>query len=121
MEENEESVQANGSKTLLVRHLPADLTGEEKEELLKYFGAEAVRLFSNTGRMVNVAFFILNPLQSTFTFEPPSLCPQKHTAFAQFRSERAAASVSYSCYSLSLLFVQFNLNHFKALRNDCVF
>lgn len=36
------------------------------------------------------------------------MCPQKHTAFAQFRSERAAASVSYSRYSLSLLFVQFN-------------
>lgn len=62
MDENEETVQANGSKTLLIRHLPEDLTEDEKEELLKYFGAESVRLFSNTGRMVNFKF-IWNPLK----------------------------------------------------------
>lgn len=56
MEGNEETVQTNGSKTLLIRHLPAELAPEEKEELLKYFGAESVRLFSNTGRMVSLDF-----------------------------------------------------------------
>lgn len=109
MDENEETVQSNGSKTLLIRHLPADLTEDEKEELLKYFGAESVRLFSTTGRMVNLAVFILIPVQHFIIIIlhlPPSLCPQKHTAFAQFRSERAAASVGYLCYLLCLLFVQ---------------
>lgn len=52
MEQNEELVQANGSKTLLIRHLPAELSQDEKEDLLKYFGAESVRVFSNTGRLV---------------------------------------------------------------------
>uniref|UniRef100_A0A3B5KB49 RNA-binding region-containing protein 3 n=1 Tax=Takifugu rubripes TaxID=31033 RepID=A0A3B5KB49_TAKRU len=78
MDENEESVQSNGSKTLLVRHLPAELEQDEKVELLKYFGAESVRLFSNTGRM-------------------------KHTAFAQFRSEKAAASALNRLHQLEIL------------------
>uniref|UniRef100_H3DNQ1 RNA-binding region-containing protein 3 n=1 Tax=Tetraodon nigroviridis TaxID=99883 RepID=H3DNQ1_TETNG len=78
MDENEETAQSNGSKTLLIRHLPAELTEGEKEELLKYFGAESVRLFSNTGRM-------------------------KHTAFAQFRSERAAASALNRLHQLEIL------------------
>lgn len=58
MDENEETAQSSGSKTLLIRHLPAELSEDEKEELLKYFGAESVRLFSDAGRMVNAAFFI---------------------------------------------------------------
>ncbi|TNM96366.1 hypothetical protein fugu_016027 [Takifugu bimaculatus] len=78
MDENEESVQSNGSKTLLVRHLPAELEQDEKVELLKYFGAESVRLFSTTGRM-------------------------KHTAFAQFRSEKAAASALNRLHQLEIL------------------
>lgn len=93
MDENEETVQSNGSKTLLVRHLPAELEQDEKVELLKYFGAESVRLFSNTGRMVRLTLAKL--ISAILTFQPPFLSPQKHTAFAQFRSEKAAASVSY--------------------------
>lgn len=56
MDQNEEVVQTSGSKTLLVRHLPEELSQDEKEDLLKYFGAQSVRVFSNRGRMVsNVA------------------------------------------------------------------
>lgn len=58
MDENEEAAQSSGSNTLLIRHLPAELTPEEKEELLHYFGAESVRLFSHTGRMVPLTFGI---------------------------------------------------------------
>lgn len=41
-----------GDRTLLVRHLPAELTTEEKEDLLKYFGAQSVRVLSDKGRLV---------------------------------------------------------------------
>lgn len=41
-----------GDRTLLVRHLPAELTAEEKEDLLKYFGAQSVRVLSDKGRLV---------------------------------------------------------------------
>ncbi|EPY74923.1 Pancreatic alpha-amylase precursor isoform 9-like protein [Camelus ferus] len=40
-----------GDRTLLVRHLPAELTAEEKEDLLKYFGAQSVRVLSDKGRL----------------------------------------------------------------------
>lgn len=43
-----------GDRTLLVRHLPAELTAEEKEDLLKYFGAQSVRVLSDKGRLVRV-------------------------------------------------------------------
>ena len=43
-----------GDRTLLVRHLPAELTAEEKEDLLKYFGAQSVRVRSDKGRRVRV-------------------------------------------------------------------
>ncbi|CAL1596585.1 unnamed protein product [Knipowitschia caucasica] len=56
MESNEETSKAKGSKTLLVRHLPPDLSPEDKEDLLKYFGAESVRVLPPRGRMKNVAF-----------------------------------------------------------------
>ncbi|KAG8009359.1 RNA-binding protein 40 [Nibea albiflora] len=51
MDKNEEPAPQNGSKTLLIRHLPAELSQHEKEDLLKYFGAESVRVFSNRGRL----------------------------------------------------------------------
>lgn len=35
-----------------MRHLPAELTAEEKEDLLKYFGAQSVRVLSDKGRLV---------------------------------------------------------------------
>lgn len=53
MDQDEEAVQTSGSKTLLVRHLPAELSQDEKEDLLKYFGAQSVRVFPNRGRMVS--------------------------------------------------------------------
>lgn len=52
MSKNEEDAETKGIKTLLVRHLPSELSPDEKEDLLKYFGAESVRVFSNHGRMV---------------------------------------------------------------------
>uniref|UniRef100_A0A3Q0T4U5 RNA-binding region-containing protein 3 n=1 Tax=Amphilophus citrinellus TaxID=61819 RepID=A0A3Q0T4U5_AMPCI len=74
----EDVVQTNGSKTLLVRHLPAELSKEEKEDLLKYFGAESVRVFSNRGRL-------------------------KHAAFAAFRSEKSAAKALSRLHQLEIL------------------
>lgn len=55
MDKNEDQVQTISSKTLLIRHLPAELSQDEKEDLLKYFGAETVRVFSNRGRLVGCA------------------------------------------------------------------
>uniref|UniRef100_A0A2K6ES90 RNA-binding region-containing protein 3 n=1 Tax=Propithecus coquereli TaxID=379532 RepID=A0A2K6ES90_PROCO len=59
-----------GDRTLLVRHLPAELTAEEKEDLLKYFGAQSVRVLSDKGRL-------------------------KHTAFATFPNEKAAIKLNF--------------------------
>ncbi|XP_070709037.1 RNA-binding region-containing protein 3 isoform X2 [Pempheris klunzingeri] len=78
MEKNEDPVQTNGSKTLLIRHFPAELSQDEKEDLLKYFGAEAVRIFSSTGRL-------------------------KHAAFATFRSEKSAAKALTRLHQLEVL------------------
>ncbi|XP_029473591.1 RNA-binding region-containing protein 3 [Rhinatrema bivittatum] len=70
--------QVHKSRTLLVRHLPAELTYEEKEDLLKYFGAASVRVFSDKGRL-------------------------KHTAFATFSSENVAAKALSRLHQLKLL------------------
>ncbi|XP_023577498.1 RNA-binding protein 40 isoform X3 [Octodon degus] len=67
-----------GDRTLLVRHLPAELSAEEKEDLLKYFGAQAVRVLSDQGRL-------------------------KHTAFATFPSEKAAIKALTRLHQLKLL------------------
>ncbi|XP_066208745.1 RNA-binding region-containing protein 3 [Saccopteryx leptura] len=67
-----------GDRTLLVRHLPAELTAEEKEDLLKYFGAQSVRVLSDKGRL-------------------------KHTAFATFPSEKAAIKALTRLHQLKLL------------------
>nr|XP_020481202.1 RNA-binding protein 40 [Monopterus albus]XP_020481203.1 RNA-binding protein 40 [Monopterus albus]XP_020481204.1 RNA-binding protein 40 [Monopterus albus]XP_020481205.1 RNA-binding protein 40 [Monopterus albus]XP_020481206.1 RNA-binding protein 40 [Monopterus albus] len=71
-------VQAKRSRTLLVRHLPPELSQDEKEDLLKYFGAESVRVFSNTGHL-------------------------KHASFATFRSEESAAKALSRLHQLELL------------------
>lgn len=66
MDKNEDQVQTVGSKTLLIRHLPAELSQDEKEDLLKFFGAETVRVFSNRGRLVGCAsqgLHLLNIIQ----------------------------------------------------------
>lgn len=39
--------------TLYVRHLPSDLTNNEKEDLLLHFGATSVKVMGNRGPMVN--------------------------------------------------------------------
>lgn len=101
MDQDEEAVQTSGSKTLLVRHLPAELSQDEKEDLLKYFGAQAVRVFPNRGRMVSS--------DASFSYTVACLhCltafsyPQKHAAFATFGSEKSAAKVRYSLVKLSV-------------------
>ncbi|TNN72276.1 RNA-binding protein 40 [Liparis tanakae] len=78
MDTSEEPVQTNISKTLLIRRLPAELRQDEKEDLLKYFGAESVRVFSNTGRL-------------------------RHAAFATFRSEKSAAKALNRLHQLEVL------------------
>ncbi|XP_006884539.1 PREDICTED: RNA-binding protein 40-like [Elephantulus edwardii] len=67
-----------GGRTLLVRHLPAELTAEEKEDLLKYFGAQSVRVLSDKGRL-------------------------KHTAFATFPNEGTALKALTRLHQLKLL------------------
>ncbi|XP_078075164.1 RNA-binding region-containing protein 3 isoform X2 [Mustelus asterias] len=66
------------SKTILVRHLPSELTRNEKVELLKYFGAQSVRVLSDKGRL-------------------------KHTAFATFSSAHAAAQALTRLHQIRFL------------------
>ncbi|XP_034027473.1 RNA-binding region-containing protein 3 [Thalassophryne amazonica] len=77
MDQNE-TLQTNGSKTLFIRHLPDELSQDEKEDLLKYFGATLVRVFPKTGRL-------------------------KHAAFATFRSETSAAKALFRLHQLQIL------------------
>lgn len=53
-ETDEADVQTKKSKTLIVRHLPRELNRDEKEDLLKYFGASAVRVLSEKGALVSM-------------------------------------------------------------------
>ncbi|KAM8731481.1 RNA-binding region-containing protein 3 isoform 2-T6 [Acanthopagrus schlegelii] len=78
MDKNEDQVQTVGGKTLLIRHLPAELSQDEKEDLLKFFGAETVRVFSNRGRL-------------------------KHAAFATFGTEKSAARALSRLHQLEIL------------------
>ncbi|KAF6716397.1 RNA-binding protein 40 [Oryzias melastigma] len=78
MNKHEDEGETKGSKTLLVRHLPSDLSPDEKEDLLKYFGAESVRVFSNHGRM-------------------------KHAAFATFKTETTAHKALTRLHQLEIL------------------
>ncbi|KAG7336415.1 hypothetical protein KOW79_001108 [Hemibagrus wyckioides] len=77
-EQDEDSVHTKCSKTLIVRHLPAELSREEKEELLAYFGASSVRVLSDKG-------------------------PLKHTAFATFSSETSASRALRRLHQLKIL------------------
>ncbi|KAL1006675.1 hypothetical protein UPYG_G00075260, partial [Umbra pygmaea] len=76
--EDEKLVQSRMSRTLLIRHLPADLSLDEKEDLLKYFGAAAVRVLSDKGLL-------------------------RHTAFATFGSEKSAAKALKRLHQLQIL------------------
>ncbi|KAL2085565.1 hypothetical protein ACEWY4_018885 [Coilia grayii] len=77
-EPGEGAVQSKRSRTVIVRHLPADLSKDEKEDLLKYFGAAAVRIMSDKGVL-------------------------KHTAFATFDSEISAAKALSRLHQLKVL------------------
>ncbi|XP_027016549.1 RNA-binding region-containing protein 3 [Tachysurus fulvidraco] len=77
-QQDEDSVHTKRSKTLIVRHLPADLSREEKEDLLVYFGALSVRVLSDKG-------------------------PLKHTAFATFSSETSASKALRRLHQLRIL------------------
>ncbi|XP_078264199.1 RNA-binding region-containing protein 3 [Rhinoraja longicauda] len=72
------SARVSGSKTILVRHLPSELTCSEKVELLKYFGAKSVRALADRGRL-------------------------KHTAFATFSSTHSAAKALSRLHQLRCL------------------
>uniref|UniRef100_A0A673WET7 RNA-binding region-containing protein 3 n=1 Tax=Salmo trutta TaxID=8032 RepID=A0A673WET7_SALTR len=76
--EDEELVQSRKSRTLIIRHLPADLSRDEKQDLLKYFGALGVRVFSDKGVL-------------------------RHTAFATFASEKSAAKALSRLHQLQIL------------------
>ncbi|XP_028288532.1 RNA-binding region-containing protein 3 isoform X2 [Parambassis ranga] len=78
MDKDEDLVRTNISKTLLVRHLPAELSEDEKQDILKYFGAESVRVCTDRGHL-------------------------KHTAFATFRSEKLAANALSRLHQLDIL------------------
>ena len=59
-ERDENLVNSKRSKTLIVRHLPADLSREEKEDLLKYFGASSVRALSDRGPLVRMRLHLVH-------------------------------------------------------------
>lgn len=44
------------TRTLLLRHLPPDLSSYEKEELLKHFGAVHVKSLSSKIKKSNIVF-----------------------------------------------------------------
>ncbi|XP_014674429.1 PREDICTED: RNA-binding protein 40-like [Priapulus caudatus] len=66
------------SRVVIIRHLPADLSTEEKEDFLKHFGAKCVKCMGTTGRM-------------------------KHTAFATFPSEEEACKAIKRLHQLEIL------------------
>ncbi|KAG1926006.1 RNA-binding protein [Pimephales promelas] len=77
-ETDEADVQTKKSKTLIVRHLPRELNRDEKEDLLKYFGASSVRVLSEKG-------------------------PLKHMAFATFSSQTSASKALNRLHQLRIL------------------
>ncbi|KAM4606067.1 RNA-binding region-containing protein 3 isoform 1-T2 [Polymixia lowei] len=78
MDQDEALVQTRTSRTLFIRHLPAELSPQEKEDLLRYFGAASVRLFSHTG-------------------------PLKHAAYATFGSEKSSVKALSRLHQLQIL------------------
>lgn len=59
-EVDEADIQTKKSKTLIVRHLPRELNRDEKEDLLKYFGASSVRVLSEKGPLVSCKLLWVN-------------------------------------------------------------
>ncbi|MGH0134812.1 UNVERIFIED_CONTAM: hypothetical protein FKN15_052598 [Acipenser sinensis] len=94
MHKEGDMVHAKRSKTLIVRHLPSELTRNEKEDLLKYFGAVSARVFSDKGRLKHTAFA---------TFAGENAAAKKHTAFATFAGENAAAKALTRLHQLEIL------------------
>lgn len=112
MDQTEEAVQTSGSKTLLVRHLPAELSQDEKEDLLKYFGAQSVRVFSNRGRMVSSdAYFSATSgkhlFSSSFTSDAPFLPTETRCLCNVWKREIGSKSKIFSMTDLLLLFLHF--------------
>lgn len=68
----------NESKTLLIKHLPSDLTANQKEDLLNAFGAVNVNVMRNNGKM-------------------------KHCAFATFQTHEIAEKVLLKLHNLNVL------------------
>lgn len=56
-EAGEADVQTKKSRTLIVRHLPRELNRDEKEDLLKYFGASSVKVLSEKGPLVSCKIY----------------------------------------------------------------
>ncbi|XP_046556903.1 RNA-binding region-containing protein 3-like [Haliotis rubra] len=66
------------SSTLLIRHLPSDLTPADKDDLLRHFGAVSVQFMGTTG-------------------------PMKHAAFAGFTDQAQAAKALTRLHQLDVL------------------
>ncbi|TSU75978.1 RNA-binding protein 40 [Bagarius yarrelli] len=114
-ERDKDGAHFKRSKTLVVRHLPADLSREEKEDLLVYFGASSVRLLSDKGPLVRLHTQLHPkhlPKHLTHTSTLPvftaeckkfHLRLQKHTAFATFSSESSASKALRRLHQLRIL------------------
>ena len=49
------SGRGSPQNTLIIRHLPSSMNSMEKQDFLKYFGAEHAKVLSNYGRMVSLS------------------------------------------------------------------
>ncbi|XP_071792755.1 RNA-binding region-containing protein 3-like [Asterias amurensis] len=72
------SGRGSPQNTLIIRHLPSSMNSMEKQDFLKYFGAEHAKVLSNYGRM-------------------------KHTAFASFKDHRSAEQALSRLHQLKVL------------------
>uniref|UniRef100_A0A2I2ZX50 RNA-binding region-containing protein 3 n=1 Tax=Gorilla gorilla gorilla TaxID=9595 RepID=A0A2I2ZX50_GORGO len=83
---------ASADRTLLVRHLPAELTAGEKEDLLKYFKAQLVHDLSDKGQLKHTAFALtrlhqLKLLGHTLVFEFAKEQDQVHSPYDKEKKE----------------------------------
>lgn len=122
MDQTEEAVLTSGSKTLLVRHLPAELSQDEKEDLLKYFGAQSVRVFSNRGRMVSsdASFSATSGkhlLSSSFTSDALFLPTETRCLCNVWKREIGSKSKIFSMTDLLLLFFTLSIPYYKRLQH----
>ena len=76
------------------------MSKEEREKLLKHFGAQRVHCFADEGKMVSV-FEI--PLMRHCFHNRFCLTSQKHTAIAYFSDELSALAALRSLHQLNVL------------------